>query len=69
MPGFEFNEQNSFQPIYDTRKKASSSGIIGFLIRKGWVKDIAQANIVLIGVSAIAFALTAFFLYRVIFGT
>ena len=42
--------------------------MVDFLIKKGWVKDVNQANTFLIGTIIVSILLTIFVVYKFVFG-
>lgn len=55
--GIEFNEE---QFVKRTAPKHRERGTTGFLVRKGLVRDLKQANIVLLIITAVAFGSAVF---------
>jgi len=65
----EFEQKNDFNKSFRVQQESSSgSSMTDFLIKKGWVKDINQANIFLIGTIVVSVLLTIFVIYRFVFG-
>lgn len=70
MSNVEFDEQNvsSAHSGFSTSSLAynqpEQKGIIGFLIRKGIVKNTSQASVILIIIMVICFALAGYFLWQ-----
>ena len=56
----EFDEQNNFQNVGNLSPK----GITGWLIKKGIVKDVKNAQYVLIVIMIICFGLTGYILMK-----
>lgn len=54
MNNIEFNEPT----VSIKRKTAKEKGIIGWLMRTGYVKDVKTANLILIGVIILMLAIT-----------
>jgi hypothetical protein len=70
MSPVEFDEQNEsavrtgFSASSLSYTQPEQKGIIGFLIRKGIVKNARQASVILIIVMIICFALAGYFLWQ-----
>ncbi len=70
MSNVEFDEQNvtstraGFSNASLSYSQPEQKGIIGFLIRKGIVKNASQASVILIIVAIICFALAGYFLWQ-----
>jgi len=66
MSSVEFNEEKDFNRSYaqNASRTSASSGLTGWIIKKGIAKDESGANSVMIIVMIICFALAIFFAFR-----
>jgi hypothetical protein len=64
-----FDQENSFNKTFNrTFAKSNSSKMSAYLIKKGFAKNEKQANIVLLGISAISIIITIVVLNTTVFG-
>jgi hypothetical protein len=65
----QFDQENSFNKTFDrTFAKSNSSKMSTYLIKKGYAKNEKQANVILLGISAISILITIVVLNTTVFG-
>jgi hypothetical protein len=63
MSEVTFNEDDVSKSLRAMQADKPVGGMTGFLIKKGIVKDVAQANLVLLGIAIVVFCISGFVVY------
>lgn len=65
----EFDQENSFNKTFNrTFEKNSGSKMSTYLIKKGYAKNEKQANMILLGISALSICITVIVLNMTVWG-